>query len=135
MKPSLILILSLLMLTSTGCDRMKQSLQELKEKKQALKKTHNTPSEVTASLSPQHVEPLVIYYNDGTVKAERYFLNGMLHGSYKEFYQNGQLKTEGAYRQDKMNGIFNRYFEDGRLKARETYEDNILIHRETFPLD
>ncbi len=76
--------------------------------------------------------PFKMYYDDGTLKAERNFKNDTLHGVYKEYYDNGTLKVEGFYKDDKMEGVVKRYNRDGSLKAEETYQDNLLINRKAY---
>ena len=76
--------------------------------------------------------PLVQYYDNGNVKAERQFKDGKLDGSYKLYHSNGQLKLEGNYHNDRMNGVFKKYNEQGQLVSEELYQDDALMNRKVY---
>ena len=76
--------------------------------------------------------PVVQYFDNGNIKAERQFKDGKLDGSYKLYYENGQLKLEGIYHNDRMNGVFRKYNPQGQLVSEETYQDDTLVNRKVF---
>ncbi len=84
-----------------------------------------------AALSDRKNSGLIrMYYDNGQLRAERYFQSGKLNGSYRMFHENGQLKLEGSYKDNKLNGVFKRYDQRGQLTAEELYEDNFLVRRQ-----
>jgi hypothetical protein len=88
---------------------------------------------VAASLSERKDQgPVVQYYDNGAVKAERQFRDGKLDGPYKLYHENGKLKLEGEYRNDQMHGIFKKYSPEGKLLSEEVYVDNSLTKRTVF---
>lgn len=76
--------------------------------------------------------PFVLYYDDGTVKAERFYKDDQLEGPYKLYHPNGTLQLEGQYKDGKMQGTFKNYDESGKLKSEEIYDGNFLIERKAF---
>ena len=50
-----------------------------------------------------------VYYDNGTLKAERQFKDGKLNGVYRAYYEDGVLKAEGNYQDDKLEGVLKRY--------------------------
>ena len=76
--------------------------------------------------------PVVQYYDNGNIKAERHFKDGKLDGSYKLYHENGQLKLEGTYQNDRMNGVFKKYNVQGQLVSEETYQNDALISRKIY---
>ena len=76
--------------------------------------------------------PVLMYYDNGQLKAERIYKNAKLNGAYRMYYDNGQLKLEGTYKDDKMDGTFRHYNRNGQLQSEEVYRDNILVTRKMF---
>ena len=89
-------------------------------------------STVTSLNQRKDQGPVVLYFDNGNVKAERQFKDGKLDGSYKLYHENGQLKLEGTYRNDRMNGIFKKYNSQGQLVSEETYQDDALLNRKAY---
>ena len=86
--------------------------------------------EPVKSLSERKINGSVLmYYDNGQLKAERTYKDSKLNGIYRMYYDNGQLKMEGAYQDDKMDGVFRYYAPDGQAQAQEVYRDNIPISR------
>jgi antitoxin component YwqK of YwqJK toxin-antitoxin module len=54
-------------------------------------------------------------------KIEAKYLQGNLHGKYREFYENGRVKSEGQYAGGKENGVWRYYGEDGLLETEIEY--------------
>lgn len=86
-----------------------------------------------------------IYYEDGAVAEEAFYIDGQLHGSRKLYSVKGQvledlkyekgelhgpakffngkgdLMSEGSYKRNKHHGLW-RYYENGQLKKEKIYE-------------
>src|SRR3989338_4576619 len=76
--------------------------------------------------------PVVMYYDNGQLKAERFYRDSKLNGIYRMYHNNGQLKIDGTYKDDKMEGMFQHYNENGQLQIEEIYHDNIPVARKIF---
>ena len=90
-------------------------------------------AEPLKSLKERKVDgPVLMYYDNGQLKAERVYKDNKLNGLYRTYYENGQLKLEGTYKDDKMDGTFRHFDMSGRLQIEEVYRDNIPVSRKTF---
>lgn len=91
------------------------------------------------------------FYENGKVKSEEIYKNGVKAGICKYYYENGQLQLEGyynsynqadgtftsyyksgkvesvcTYKDGQKHGVFKQYFEDGRLKTEIKFENGEL---------
>ena len=53
-------------------------------------------------------------YFSGDLRSEETYVNGVLHGEYKEWHENGQLSVEGWYEYGEECGEWKHWFSDGR---------------------
>ena len=111
-----------------GCEHkskteaVQQDLDALKQKIEPMK-----------TLSERQLNgPVLMYYDNGQLKAERTYKDAKLDGIYRMYYDNGQVKVEGTYKGDKMDGVFRRYDPHGKLQVEEVYQDHLLITRKVF---
>jgi antitoxin component YwqK of YwqJK toxin-antitoxin module len=75
---------------------------------------------------------VLMYYDNGQIKAERNYKDEKLNGVYRTYYENGQLKVEGNYKDDKMDGVFRHYDQNGQLQTEEVYRDNVPVSRKVL---
>ena len=128
MNKILIQILVILLVPTMGCDQLSgRKKTDQDGKNMALK------VEPIKSLSERKLNgPVLMYYDNGRLKAERTYKDAKLNGSYRMYYESGQLKLEGTYKDDKMDGTFRHYDQNGRLEVEEVYRDNIPISRKVL---
>ena len=80
------------------------------------------------------------WYDNGQLKYEKTYLNGLINGQCKEWYNNGQLKFQGIQKLPEIESygrLDNRgeckwWFENGSIKREETWEDEIQISNTTY---
>jgi antitoxin component YwqK of YwqJK toxin-antitoxin module len=66
--------------------------------------------------------PKRIYFPDGKLCREYYYVNGDNEGPFAEYYQNGNLYMKGQYRFDLLDGIVEVYDETGTLIKTISYK-------------
>ena len=64
-----------------------------------------------------------IYYPDGSKKTERYYVDGEVDGTSKAWYKNGNLEGEETTRNGLRHGYKKSYYESGEKKEVVLYED------------
>ena len=57
------------------------------------------------------------YYENGKLKEQAYFKNGVLTGKYSEFYENGKKKSVCNYKDNLLEGAQYSYYESGKLES------------------
>ena len=67
------------------------------------------------------------WHENGQLKSEGFFKNGMQEGLLKWWHENGQVRREGTFKEGKLNGIFKEWNENGQLESEETYKADKLI--------
>lgn len=72
------------------------------------------------------------YFENGTLKSELRYENGMLNGRSIWYLANGKPQIEVTYRNDTMNGLLRRWHENGKLMEESWYKDGIQdsVYRE-----
>jgi len=67
-------------------------------------------------------------YYPGTrlVRAEQYFVDGLLDGPSHTFYRNGQLWEDCTYKSGKLHGFYRSYHENGNPDIQARYQDGLL---------
>jgi antitoxin component YwqK of YwqJK toxin-antitoxin module len=63
------------------------------------------------------------YYPDGSTKTERYYVDGEVDGTSKAWYKNGNLEGEETIRNGLRHGYKKSYYESGKKKEVVLYED------------
>ena len=64
------------------------------------------------------------YYFSGKERKQEVYTRGVIHGMLTEYHDNGNLKYEVEFDNGKKSGKFRSYYEDGTLKVDESYVDN-----------
>lgn len=72
------------------------------------------------------------YYENGTLKSELRYENGMLNGCSVWYLANGKKQIEVTYRNDTMDGPLRRWHENGNLMEETWYKDGVQdsVYRE-----
>ncbi len=83
----------------------------------------DSDSSATAQINANHKE--VAYYNDGQIKFVQEYLNGIKHGTYKNWYESGKIRTMGNYYMGFRKGIWSWYSEMGRLDFQVNYDKQV----------
>jgi protein TonB len=68
----------------------------------------------------------VSWYENGQLKKEANFINGIRNGKELNYYDNGQLKSDLTYKGDKKEGEVVTYWENGKLKRKDIYNNGIF---------
>ena len=63
------------------------------------------------------------YEYGGQPRIKTTLKDGKKHGPWKWYYDNGQLKEEGTFKDDKRDGPIKEYHENGQLVGEGTYKD------------
>jgi uncharacterized protein len=56
-------------------------------------------------------------FENGEIKSEKNYKNGLLDGSFSRYYKNGQISVEVNYEMGKPIGGYKEYYESGRIKT------------------
>lgn len=65
------------------------------------------------------------YYENGSIKTQYSFKNGLQNGISKTFYENGNLKAEYPFVNDTIVGIVKEYYENGNISIIGSFSDNM----------
>lgn len=67
------------------------------------------------------------YYENGKLQYEEcYDGYGQKEGTYRTYYKNGQLESSYTYKDGQKHGIFKEFLEDGKLRNEGKYENGEL---------
>jgi len=69
------------------------------------------------------------YYENGNLRSEIAYKDGMWHGSFKTYYKNGNLIEERNYVDGKLEGIRRQYDEDGSGPREFFYKNDKIVPR------
>lgn len=61
------------------------------------------------------------YYEDGSVKEEVFFVNGVKEGNRKIWYANGQISKSGVMKDDRWHGQYEEWYPTGEPKVSGHY--------------
>ena len=74
-------------------------------------------------MTDKKIEPIVEYYDDGTIsRAYSVDENGNKQGPYETYHLNGQLTEKGTYKDGKEDGPYERYNAYGQLEEKAVYK-------------
>lgn len=73
-----------------------------------------------------------LYYSNGNLSFEGYFIDGLLNGTGKQFYQNGTLSYDGEWKDGKSNGNGKAYDPNGNLISDGVFKDNVLVSGKAY---
>jgi antitoxin component YwqK of YwqJK toxin-antitoxin module len=65
------------------------------------------------SESAQEEQPKRKFYEDGQLKQEAVYAEGMKNGLFQSWFPNGQRKIRGTMENDRWNGSYEEWYEDG----------------------
>ena len=68
--------------------------------------------------------PFISYYENGNKKQVGEYLNNNLNGNYIDYHENGNIALEGRYMNSKKDGIWNLYDLDGKKLVAYNYVNN-----------
>lgn len=71
------------------------------------------------------------YYENGHIKEESFYKDGILEGEYKKYYENGQMEKKFTIRDGRLDGKYKRYNENGKIVLSFT----IIYGKVTDPRD
>lgn len=71
------------------------------------------------------------WHDNGLIRCEEYYKDGLLEGLYKWYYSNGRLGELFNYKQDQLHGSTKRWNEDGTLDTEGYYINGIFFKTET----
>ncbi|HET6228346.1 MAG TPA: toxin-antitoxin system YwqK family antitoxin [Bacteroidia bacterium] len=66
-----------------------------------------------------------VYYPEGTVQEEGYFINNLRNGVSKWYTQNHQLSIEYTYKNGNLDGIQKTYYENGNIASEGIMVNNM----------
>ena len=65
------------------------------------------------------------YHDNGELRCQQFYKNGLSSGEYKDYYRNGQLKCQQFYKDGLPHGEYKYYYENGQLKCQQFYKDGL----------
>lgn len=66
----------------------------------------------------------LVYYENGQIAEQSYYLNGKIDGISKWFSQTGVVLKEFTYKNDELHGVSKYYNADGQLLAEGAYKND-----------
>ena len=63
------------------------------------------------------------YFEDGSIKEETEYFNGVKEGKRKVWYRSGQLYKSGTMKNDRWHGTYEEWYENGSPKLSGQYMD------------
>ena len=66
------------------------------------------------------------YYNDGKIKVNRQFKDGVLIAEI-EYFQNGEIKSEKSFENGKLDGFYREYYENSDPRMEGKYDQGTKI--------
>src|SRR5690606_32296421 len=71
-------------------------------------------------------DSIQLYFDNGNVKRESFFVKGKPEGLVKEYYPSGKPKKEITYKNGKPNGITRTFYENGMVETEANYAAGIM---------
>lgn len=65
------------------------------------------------------------YWDNGNLKTELRYENGMLNGQCVWYWPNGKPQIQVTYRNDTIDGLYRRWYENGNLSEEKQYKDGV----------
>jgi antitoxin component YwqK of YwqJK toxin-antitoxin module len=69
----------------------------------------------------------VYYLPSNKLKVEAKYLQGNLHGKYREYFESGKIHIDGQYMSGKEDGQWRIYDEDGLLDSDIEYSQGEIV--------
>ena len=67
------------------------------------------------------------FYEDGKLKLEKNYKEGLLDGLFVRYFENGQVNVEVSYKEGNPLNGFKQYYKSGKLKAEKIYKGDYQI--------
>lgn len=77
----------------------------------------------------------ILYYQDGQVRMQTFYVDGKLNGLLKSYSREGQMTAKGVYRDDLKEGVWEFYGADGKLIATRVYEHGVPEGKDGMELE
>jgi len=65
------------------------------------------------------------YHDNGELRCQQFYKNGLSSGEYKEYHDNGQLRRQTFYKDGKNDGEFKDYYRNGQLRCQRFYKNGL----------
>ena len=75
------------------------------------------------------------YYENGNIKTERTFVDGVEHGPAKGWFESGELEFEAFKENGLVQGLVKNYYENGNLRIETNYIDQVKDGEEKLYYD
>ena len=69
-------------------------------------------------------------YDDGKLKFESQWKDGLQEGTQKQYYPSGKLMVEGTFKKGKADGIIKVYDETGKVILEEKWKEGVKVVEE-----
>jgi antitoxin component YwqK of YwqJK toxin-antitoxin module len=66
------------------------------------------------------------YYENGQLKSQKFYKDGIIDGEQKVWYESGKLLIKYCYKDGLQDGEYKEYYESGKLKSKRFYIDGML---------
>jgi antitoxin component YwqK of YwqJK toxin-antitoxin module len=66
-------------------------------------------------------------HDNGNLRYEAPYKNGLKNGEVVSYYQNGQLRVKANYKNGQYDGSYQEYFDNGELAIDWIYKDGELV--------
>ena len=67
------------------------------------------------------------YYDNGIIKNETPYLDGMIYGVVKDYYEDGVIKSEASLSHKRLNGLTRTYDKNGKISTETPYQDGAIM--------
>ncbi len=76
----------------------------------------------------------ISYHDNGNIKEEGTYVQGMLQGVFREYDEDGKLRIQSHWKDHKLNGKFTHWrdINTGALYETTMYKDDIKVYSSTF---
>lgn len=64
-----------------------------------------------------------LFYENGDLKVQRFYVNGKKNGKYNYWYKNGQKMEQVFYENGKFEGEFRCWYRNGQISDREFFRN------------
>jgi len=67
------------------------------------------------------------YYDNGILKTETPWSDGVIYGVVKDYYEDGTIKSEAALAHKRLNGLTKQYDKNGKIVSETPYVDGAIM--------
>jgi len=87
---------------------------------------------VETSIDAEYDKIIYCYYENGIVATITNILNDRRHGSYKSFFEDGTLREEGTFENGVPTGTWKAYSKKGKIQALNYFRNNKIIYQKNY---